>query len=72
MSLIRPITGGFQRKVKRDILTALSLGMICSTLYWEFDHKPTMEKYRQFAAENKMEIERQDALWMKENNYSKT
>lgn len=59
---IAPITGTLRRKIITDITTGFGLGFVFAIAYWQFEHKPMVEKRDAYYAKLKAQKEAEDAL----------
>ncbi|WPK23287.1 hypothetical protein PUMCH_000522 [Australozyma saopauloensis] len=59
---IAPITGTLRRKIITDISLAFGCGFIFAGLYWEFEHKPLVQKREAFYAQLKAQKEAEDSV----------
>lgn len=56
------ITGTLRKKIITDITLGFAVGFVLATGYWEFEHKPIVEKRNAFYAEQKAKKDAEDAI----------
>lgn len=59
---IAPITGTLKKKIITDITIAFGTGFLLATGYWQFEHRPLVEKRNAFYAKQAAEKEAEDSI----------
>ncbi|KAF8005014.1 cytochrome c oxidase subunit 7 [Metschnikowia aff. pulcherrima] len=59
---IAPITGTLRRKIITDISVGFGVGFVMAGLYWQYEHRPIVEKRDAFYAKLKAEKEAEDSV----------
>lgn len=62
MSSIAPITGMLKKKIITDLSIGFGVGFVMAGLYWQYEHKPLVEKRDAFYAKLKAEKEAEDSV----------
>lgn len=62
MSAIAPITGTLRRKIISDITIGFGCGFVLAGLYWQYEHKPLVQKREAFYAKLKAEKDAEDSV----------
>lgn len=62
MSAIAPITGTLRRKIISDITIGFGCGFVLAGLYWQYEHKPLVQKREAFYAQLKAQKEAEDSV----------
>lgn len=54
---IAPITGLFARRIYRDVIGSITLGVVAANVWWHYAHKPQFAAWREYDAKVKLEME---------------
>ena len=66
VSAIAPLAGRFRRRVFRDVVGSLTVGVAGAYYFWYFHPIPSMEKWRAYDAAVATESKAEVSLWLKE------